>query len=65
MNSRRAPGEDDIVVRAYAPAYLGITARQIAAWADTIDAREQLPALLRTLVHSTGSNLSAVDFPCL
>ena len=56
-------GEDDIVVRAYAPAYLEITARQIAAWADTIDAREQLPALLRTLVHSTGSNLAAVDFP--
>ena len=56
-------GEDDIVVRAYAPAYLEITARQIAAWADTIDAREQLPALLRTLVHSTGSNLTAVDFP--
>ena len=56
-------GEDDIAVRAYAPAYLEITARQIAAWADTIDAREQLPALLRTLVHSTGSNLTAVDFP--
>ncbi len=54
---------DDIAVRAYAPAYLKITARQIAAWADTIDARGQLPALLRTLVHSTGSNLTAVDFP--
>ena len=56
-------GEDDIAVRAYAPAYLQITARQIAAWADTVDARAQLPALLRTLVHSTGSNLTAVDFP--
>ena len=55
--------EDDIAVRAYAPAYLQITARQIAAWAETIDARAQLPALLRTLVHSTGSNLIAVDFP--
>ncbi|MXY64662.1 MAG: HigA family addiction module antidote protein [Gammaproteobacteria bacterium] len=55
--------EDDIVVRAYAPAYLGITARQIASWADTIDARGQLPALLRTLVHSTGNNLTRVDFP--
>ncbi len=55
--------EDDIVVRAYTPAFLGITARQVAAWADTIDARAQLPALLRTLVHTTGSNLTAVDFP--
>ena len=55
--------EDDIAVRAYVPAFLEITARQIVAWADTIDARGQLPALLRTLVHSTGSNLTAVDFP--
>ena len=55
--------EDDIAVRAYAPAFLEITARQIAAWAETIDARAQLPALLRTLVHSTGSNLTTVDFP--
>ncbi len=55
--------EDDIAVRAYAPAYLQITAHQIVAWADTLDARAQLPALLRTLVHSTGTNLTAVDFP--
>ena len=55
--------EDDIAVRAYAPAYLQITALQIAAWADTVDARGQLPALLRTLLHSTGVNLTAVDFP--
>ena len=55
--------EDEVAVRAYAPAFLGITAGQITAWADTIDARGQLPALLRTLVHSTGSNLTAVDFP--
>ena len=56
-------GEDDIAVRAYAPAYLQITALQIAAWAESLDARAQLPALLRTLVHSTGTNLTAVDFP--
>ena len=56
-------GEDDIAVRAYAPAYLQITALQIATWADSLDARAQLPALLRTLVHSTGTNLTAVDFP--
>ena len=57
------PDEDDIAVRAYAPACLQITARQISAWAESIHARDQLPALLRTLVHSTGSNLTAVDFP--
>ena len=56
-------GEDDIAVRAYVPAYLQITALKIAAWADSLDARAQLPALLRTLVHSTGANLTAVDFP--
>ena len=56
-------GEDDIAVRAYAPAYLQITAHQISAWADSIHARGQIPALLRTLVHSTGINLTAVDFP--
>ena len=60
---RRRAGEDDIAVCAYAPAYLQITAHQIAAWAETMDARAQLPALLRTLVHSTGGNLTAVDFP--
>lgn len=55
--------EDDIAVRAYVPAFLQITARQIATWAETIDARGQLPALLRTLVHSTGKHLTVVDFP--
>ena len=55
--------EEDIAVRAYTPVYLQITARQIESWASGIRAREQLPALLRTLVHSTGSVLSLVDFP--
>ena len=45
------------------PAFLNITAHQISTWADTTKAREQLPALLRRLVHSTGSNLTAVNFP--
>lgn len=55
--------QNDIAVRVYAPAFLEITARQINTWADGIDARGQLPALLRTLVHSTGSDLTSVDFP--
>ena len=53
----------DIEVRKYVPPVLQITAQQIASWADSIDARHQLAALLRTLVHSTGSGLTAVDFP--
>ena len=40
-----------------------ITAGHIAAWSDTIAARGQLAALLRKLVHSTGTNLTEVDFP--
>ena len=55
--------EDDIAVRAYVPAFLQITALQIVAWADNLDARAQFPSLLRTLVHATGSDLTAVDFP--
>ena len=57
------PRKNDIAVHAYARPYLQITARQIDAWADKIEARGHLPALLRTLVHSTGTNLTAVDFP--
>ena len=56
-------GQDAIAVRAYVPGYLQITALQIAAWADRLDARAQLPALLRTLVHATGGNLTVVNFP--
>ncbi len=55
--------ENNIVVQKYIPAYRQITAHQIETWANTKDARGQLPALLRTLVHTTGSNLTAVDFP--
>ena len=57
--------ENQIAVRPYVPTYLQITAGQIAAWSETIDARGELAVLLRTLVHSTGSNLEKVDFPAL
>jgi addiction module HigA family antidote len=55
--------EKEVAVRAYAPSFLGITATQIEAWADKIDSRAQLPALIRKLVLSTGTGLSKVDFP--
>ncbi len=47
----------------HAPTLVQITARRIEEWADTIVAREELPALLRRLVYSTGNQLTRVDFP--
>jgi addiction module HigA family antidote len=55
--------EKEVAVRAYAPSFMDIKAMQIAAWAEKIDTRAQLPALLRKLVFSTGTNLTKVDFP--
>jgi len=59
----RKEDERRIAVRSYAPSFLNITATHIDAWADKIDARALLPALLRRLVHSTGSEISYSDFP--
>ena len=50
-------------VGTYAPTILTIKAHQIEIWANGIEARQQLPALLRRLIHSTGRNLALVDFP--
>ncbi len=56
--------EQGLAVRAYVPAFLKITARDIEQWADgNLNARATLPVLLRKLVHSTGQALSHVDFP--
>ena len=55
--------ENQIVVRPGAPIYHQITAKQITEWSERTVARDQLAALLRTLVHSTGTNLKKVDFP--
>ena len=55
--------EPEIAVRAYTPTVLAIKAMQIEAWASRIDARHELAALLRRLVHSTGKGLTQVDFP--
>ncbi len=53
----------EIAVRTYVQNFLGIEARQIAAWSEQIRARTELPALIRRLVHSSGTNLAKVDFP--
>lgn len=53
-----------LAVRAYVPSFLKITAKDIEHWVDgNLEARSLLPVLLRKLVHSTGQELSQVDFP--
>jgi addiction module HigA family antidote len=55
--------EPEIAVRSYSPSFLDIKAIQIQAWADRIETRAELGALLRRLVASTGKDLTKVDFP--
>jgi addiction module HigA family antidote len=53
-----------IPVRTYARSFLQIRANDIQAWASgRIEPRQQLAALLRRLVNTTGIDLSKVDFP--
>ena len=48
----------------YVPPFLGIKANEIEQWAKSnISARTRLAVLLRTLVHSTGIELTETDFP--
>ena len=67
FESDRREREDagkSIPFTAYVPAFLTIKARQIHEWPDgNLQARQLLPVLLRKLVHSTGQELSEVDFP--
>jgi addiction module HigA family antidote len=52
------------VVRAYVPAFLTIKARHLENWAaKDLNARQDLPVLLRKLIQSTGPELSRADFP--
>lgn len=56
--------DQDVAVRTYVPSFLKITARDIEQWVDgNLEARSRLPVLLRKLIHSTGQQLSHVDFP--
>ena len=61
LQSRRH--DKEFAVRAYVPSFLDIAATQIEAWADKYLARSELPAFLRRLVLTTGTNLMKVDFP--
>ncbi len=53
-----------VETKAYVPPFLGIKANQIEEWIDhNILARTRFSVFLRTLVHSTGSELIKVEFP--
>ena len=52
-----------VVAGRHAPTLVEIKANRIEKWADTIRAREDLPALLRRLVITTGGKLTRIDFP--
>ena len=52
-----------VVAGSHAPSLVPIGARDIDGWADRIEARQQLAALLRRLIHSTGRDLIRIDFP--
>ena len=47
----------------YAPAVGTIHALDIEQWAENIEARHELPVLVRRLIHSTARDLTKVDFP--
>ncbi len=53
-----------VSVNPYVPSFLAIKAGQIEDWGTkSIDARSQLPVLVRRLVQATGRDLQQVDFP--
>ena len=49
--------------RNFVPPFLRAKANDIEGWADQLTARSRLSVFLRMLVHSTGRDLSRVDFP--
>ena len=60
----RSGKERAIAARTYVPTFLSIKARQIHDWPEhNHEPRRLLAVLLRKLIHSTGHELSHVDFP--
>ncbi|NOL50545.1 helix-turn-helix transcriptional regulator [Pelistega europaea] len=53
------------VSHVYAPPFLSIKANTITKWVseESIEARSRFAVFLRTLIHSTVSNISCIDFP--
>lgn len=63
-NAQSRDRQAEMPVRAYARSFLQIRAHDIQAWASgRIEPWQQLAALLRRLVNTTGIDLSKVDFP--
>jgi len=52
-----------VAVRPHVPNLLTIKALDIERWADSREARDLLPVLVRGLVQATGVDLERVDFP--
>ena len=52
-----------VVAGRYASILVAIRAADIDGWSRRIDARHELAALLRGLVHTTGYDLTRADFP--
>ena len=52
-----------VAAGSHAPDVVRIAARDLVHWAGRTDARQELPGLLRRLIHSTGRDLTRVDFP--
>ena len=63
LRTRSIETDRAVAVGRFVPPFLSIKARQIEDWANNSVARDRLPVLLRTLIHSTGDGLSHVDFP--
>ena len=68
MQARFSRGEEaargeSVAAGMYAPTLAPIKARDIQSWTQKISARQELGALLRRLVHTTGRDLTCVDFP--
>ena len=52
-----------VAVRSFVPPFAAPKANGIEQWANSVDSRAKLAALLRMLVHSTCDGLLKVDFP--
>ena len=63
FNRREDAVRHPIIAGAHAPLLISIKAQNINNWANRIEARSELPALLRRMIQSTGRDLIRVDFP--
>jgi hypothetical protein len=60
---QQAPQTNAAIGGHYLPDAIAVKAMDIDSWANSVNARSELPALLRRLVNSTGAKLTCTDFP--